>query len=220
MTTVSSRWIDLTFAINGVKMNVTGRENLWAERPAVFIFNHRNNFDAFIVARLVEHGLHRRGQEGDGEQPALGRARASSPTSRSSTAPTPRPRSRHSAPVEEAAKKGLSILIAPEGTRLDTTTRSGRSRRARSAWPWRPEIPLVPIVIRNAELVAARKGNSLHPGTVDVAVLPPISVDDWTLDDLDDRIEGVRAAVPRHPPELARVKGEPATADHLRVSPE
>ena len=43
------------------------------------------------------------------------------------------------------------------------------------------EIPIVPIVIRNAEVIAARKGNSLHPGTVDVAVLPPISVADWTL---------------------------------------
>jgi putative phosphoserine phosphatase/1-acylglycerol-3-phosphate O-acyltransferase len=50
----------------------------------------------------------------------------------------------------------------------------------------------VPIVIRNAELVAARDGAALNRGTVDIAVLPPISVADWSLDDLDERIEEVR----------------------------
>jgi putative phosphoserine phosphatase/1-acylglycerol-3-phosphate O-acyltransferase len=32
----------------------------------------------------------------------------------------------------------------------------------------------------------------MNPGTVDVAVFPPISVDDWTLDTLPDRIAKVR----------------------------
>ncbi|MBV8951999.1 MAG: hypothetical protein JOZ99_14065 [Actinobacteria bacterium] len=53
-------------------------------------------------------------------------------------------------------------------------------------------IPLVPVVIRNAELIASRNGASLHPGTVDVAVLPPIPIDGWTLDNLESRMEDVR----------------------------
>jgi putative phosphoserine phosphatase/1-acylglycerol-3-phosphate O-acyltransferase len=53
-------------------------------------------------------------------------------------------------------------------------------------------IPIVPIVIRNAEIVAARDSMTMNPGTVDVAVFPPISVRDWALDTLADRIEEVR----------------------------
>ena len=53
-------------------------------------------------------------------------------------------------------------------------------------------IPIVPIVIRNAEIVAARNSTTINPGTVDVAVFPPISVHDWTLDNLPDRIAAVR----------------------------
>lgn len=53
-------------------------------------------------------------------------------------------------------------------------------------------IPIVPIVIRNAELVAARNSTVINPGTVDVAVFPPISVQDWTLDTLPERIAEVR----------------------------
>jgi putative phosphoserine phosphatase/1-acylglycerol-3-phosphate O-acyltransferase len=53
-------------------------------------------------------------------------------------------------------------------------------------------IPIVPIVIRNSESVAGRNASTLNPGTVDVAILAPVSVADWTLDSLSERIEEVR----------------------------
>jgi len=53
-------------------------------------------------------------------------------------------------------------------------------------------VPIVPIVIRNAEAISARDSSTLHPGTVDIVVYPPISLDDWTLDDLPERIAEVR----------------------------
>jgi putative phosphoserine phosphatase/1-acylglycerol-3-phosphate O-acyltransferase len=53
-------------------------------------------------------------------------------------------------------------------------------------------VPIVPIVIRNAEVVSARDSSTLHPGTVDIVVYPPISLDDWTLDELPERIAEVR----------------------------
>ena len=46
--------------------------------------------------------------------------------------------------------------------------------------------------MRNAEVISARDSSTLHPGTVDVVVYPPLSVADWTLDDLTDRIAEVR----------------------------
>ena len=53
-------------------------------------------------------------------------------------------------------------------------------------------LPIVPIVIRNSEEVAGRNSYRLSPGKVDIAVLPPIDVSDWTHDDLPKRIEQVR----------------------------
>ena len=53
-------------------------------------------------------------------------------------------------------------------------------------------IPIVPIVIRNAEVIAARDSSTFNPGTVDVVVYPPIPVDDWTHDNLSERIAEVR----------------------------
>jgi 1-acyl-sn-glycerol-3-phosphate acyltransferase len=94
-------------------------------------------------------------------------------------------------PVEDAARKGLSILVAPEGTRMDTGTvgpfKKGGFRIAMASG-----LPVVPIVIRNSDEVAGRNSYRLNPGTVDIAVLPPIDVSDWTHDDLPKRIEQVR----------------------------
>jgi len=192
MPTVATTWINFTFALNGVKVNVTGRENLWKERPAVFIFNHRNNFDAFIVVSLVEQkftGVAKKEMANNPVTIWLGKLadvafvdRADSTSAVASLKG-----------VQDAAKKGLSILIAPEGSRLDTTDDVGPFKKGAFRMAMAAEIPIVPIVIRNAETIAHTKGNSLHPGTVDVTVLPPVSVADWTRDNLDERIEGVRS---------------------------
>src|SRR6202022_3904868 len=93
--------------------------------------------------------------------------------------------------AEEEGKKGVSLVMAPKGTRLDATSvgpfKKGAFRIAMTVG-----IPIVPIVIRNAEMVAARDSMTMNPGTVDVAVFPPISVKEWTLDTLPDRIAEVR----------------------------
>jgi putative phosphoserine phosphatase/1-acylglycerol-3-phosphate O-acyltransferase len=191
MSTVATRWVDLTFALSGVKVNVTGRDNLWKERPAVFIFNHRNNFDALIVVRLVERnftGVAKKEMAANPIAAVLGKLTDVAFIDRADSASAVAALK----PVQEAAKKGLSILIAPEGSRLDTTDDVGPFKKGAFRMAMTSGVPIVPIVIRNAETIAATKGNSLHPGTVDVAVLPPISVSDWTRENLDERIEEVR----------------------------
>ncbi|MBR9910841.1 MAG: HAD-IB family hydrolase [Gammaproteobacteria bacterium] len=186
----SPRWIERMFKINGVKLNVTGSDNLWAQRPAVFIFNHRNNYDAFMAARLIEKdftGVGKKELENHWLTGTIGKLadvafidRADSKASVEALKP-----------IEELARKGISICLAPEGNRVDTELvgdfKKGAFRMAMAAG-----IPVVPIVFRNAEMIAARDAAVMSPGTVDVTVLPPIAVTDWTLDNLSERIEGVR----------------------------
>jgi putative phosphoserine phosphatase/1-acylglycerol-3-phosphate O-acyltransferase len=49
-------------------------------------------------------------------------------------------------------------------------------------------------VIRNSDSIAGRNSTTINPGTVDVAVLPPVSTADWTVQDLRERIEEIRIA--------------------------
>jgi putative phosphoserine phosphatase / 1-acylglycerol-3-phosphate O-acyltransferase len=186
----TSTWSQLLLAASGVHLNVIGAENLTAERPAVFIFNHRNQADPVISGALVRDnwvGVGKKELASDPVMGTLGKLLDTAFIDRDDAAAAVE--TLHQ--VEERAEKGLSIVMAPEGTRLDTTSvgpfKKGAFRIAMTVG-----IPIVPIVIRNAESVAARDSMTMNPGTVDVAVFPPISVKDWTLDTLPDRIAEVR----------------------------
>ncbi|MDP7723736.1 HAD-IB family hydrolase/lysophospholipid acyltransferase family protein [Mycobacterium sp. TY814] len=186
----TSNFSSLLLATCGVHLNVIGEENLTAQRPAVFIFNHRNQVDPIISGALVKDNWVGVGKKELQRDPIMGTMGKlldgvfidrDDPDSAVEMLRT----------VEDRARNGLSIVIAPEGTRLDTTEvgpfKKGPFRIAMSVG-----IPIVPIVIRNAEIIASRNSTTLNPGTVDVAVFPPISVEDWTLDTLSDRIAEVR----------------------------
>ncbi len=186
----TSTFSQMLLATTGVNLNVIGKENLTAQRPAVFIFNHRNQVDPVIVGALVRDNWTGVGKKELAKDPIMGTiGRAMDAAFIDRDDPVSAVESLHQ--VEELARKGLSIVIAPEGTRVDTTEvgpfKKGPFRIAMAVG-----IPIVPIVIRNAELVAARNSTTINPGTVDVAVFPPISVRDWTVETLPERIADVR----------------------------
>ena len=53
-------------------------------------------------------------------------------------------------------------------------------------------MPIVPIVIRNSGEVYWRNSILVRPGSIQVAVLPPIDVSAWDFENLDPHIEQVR----------------------------
>ena len=114
-------------------------------------------------------------------------------------------------PFQAAARKGLSVLIAPEGARFDTKSVGPFKKRA-FLIAMATRLPIVPVVIRNSESVAGRNAATLNPGTVDIAVLPPVSVENWSLRDLGERIEQVRAAY------LATLAAWPAETPRARAT--
>jgi putative phosphoserine phosphatase / 1-acylglycerol-3-phosphate O-acyltransferase len=186
----TSTFSQLALAIPGVHLNVIGKENLTAQRPAVFIFNHRNQVDPVIAGALVRDnwvGVGKKELEKDPIMGTLGKLLDGVFVDRDN--PVAAVETMHT--VEDRARRGLSIVIAPEGTRVDTTEvgpfKKGPFRIAMAVG-----IPIVPIVIRNAEIVAARNSTVINPGTVDVAVFPPISVQDWTIETLPEHIAAVR----------------------------
>jgi putative phosphoserine phosphatase/1-acylglycerol-3-phosphate O-acyltransferase len=188
-------WPEAVLALNGVRLNVTGAENLTARRPAVFLFNHRNNFDVFIVAALVKDnwtGIAKKELETNPLVGPLGKLMDAAFIDRADTVSAVAAL----APIEEAARKGLSIIVAPEGTRLDTQS-VGPFKKGAFRIAMATGLPVVPIVIRNSESVAGRNSTTLSPGTVDVTVLPPVSTADWTVKDLPERVGEIRSAYVR-----------------------
>jgi putative phosphoserine phosphatase/1-acylglycerol-3-phosphate O-acyltransferase len=186
----TSNWSQLLLIASGVSTNVIGEENLTVQRPAVFIFNHRNNFDPFITGSLIKDNFTSVGKkelENDPLVGTIGRVLDAAFIDRED----PKAAVEGLRKIEELAKNGISVMIAPEGTRMDTVEvgpfKKGPFRIAMAAG-----IPVIPVVIRNAEVIASKDATAMNPGTVDVAVFPPIPTDDWTPENLTERIAAVR----------------------------
>ena len=185
-----SSWVERLFAITGVTLDVQGEEHLWSQRPAVFIYNHRNNFDPYVAIKLVRRDW---GSVAKKEiaGPLTGVMQWLTPNvafiDRSDSAKAVEGLK----PVTELLRSGVSVLVAPEGTR-STTGQLGTFKKGPFRMAMEADVPLVPIVIRNADRVATREAGIIRRGTIDVAVLPPVSVSDWTPEDLDERIAEVR----------------------------
>lgn len=180
----------LAMTLAGVRLRVTGEENLERARPAVFIFNHQSILDGLIVMKLLRHDVTGVGKQELASQPGVGQflkwaniALIDRRNTASAVAAL--------APVVDRLNSGLSIVIAPEGTRSPTPS-LGAFKKGAFHMAMQGGVPIVPIVIRNAGELLWRGAKVMRTGTVDVHVLDPISVADWTVAELDKRIGEVR----------------------------
>ncbi|MDH3959607.1 MAG: HAD-IB family hydrolase [Actinomycetota bacterium] len=181
---------DLGLATAGVRLRVVGEDNVWAARPAVFLFNHQSQLDAFVLGALLRKdftGVAKKSLERDPMFAPVGFLADVAYIDRTDSA-----KARQGLePAVDALRNGKSIAIAPEGTRAPTPRllpfKKGPFHMAMQAG-----VPIVPIVMRNCGEIMAAHSMAIHPGTVDVAVLPPIPTEDWTTEDLNEHVAEVR----------------------------
>ena len=197
-----SLFADTASALIGMKLNVTGEENLWARRPAVFIFNHQSKADVIIVAKLLRKDIAGVGkQEIKSETPILGKVleiggvvfidRANAGSAIEAMAPL----------VDAMRNEGRSVVLAPEGTRT-VSPKMAPFKKGAFHLAMQAGVPIVPIVIRNAGDVAPRGDFVFRPATVDIQVLPPVDTGEWSVDTVDEHVREVRNM-------FARALGQP-----------
>ena len=186
-----STYADLSNLITGVELQVRGEEQLWSHRPAVFIFNHQSGLDSLLMARLLRRDIVGVAQEELRHAPIVGQLLQIAGTvfvDRSDRAKAVA--SLGAATL--AAKQGLSIVMAPEGTR-SATRKLGPFKKGAFHMAMAAGIPIVPVVIKNALDALPRHATVVRPATIEVVVHEPISTKGWKKEDLDDRISEIHA---------------------------
>ena len=93
--------------------------------------------------------------------------------------------------VAKLRDEAISLVIAPEGTR-SATPRLGGFKKGAFHIAMQAEVPVVPIVIHNAGEVMWRGSQTLHGGTVNVPVLPPIDTSRWSPATIGEHVGEVR----------------------------
>lgn len=181
---------DSAFKVLGVNMEVVGEENLWAHRPCVFALNHQSKFDMFAMMYLVRRDFTGVAKAEARKVPGFGKFMELADVAfldRSNSTKAVNALK----PAVEKLKKGLSLCIAPEGTR-SWTPKLGKFKKGPFHLARQAGVPIVPVIFRNAGEIMGRNDQTMRSGLLQVAVLPPIDVSGWKVEEMDARIAEVR----------------------------
>ena len=184
-------WGEIGSALAGIDVNIRGENYLWEKRPAVFLFNHQSAIDVLIIAKLLRRDFTAIAKQEISNNPLVG------PVFRVADTVFVDRRNQQKAiealtPVVRTIKRdGLSVAIAPEGTR-SAGDRLGPFKKGPFHIAMQAGVPVVPIVIHNASDVLPKGGFFVRPSTVEVDVLPPIDTSDWQAENVDEYVDQVR----------------------------
>lgn len=183
-------WIRLAPKVAGLRLEVENAERLDATRPAVFLFNHQSSADILILCMLL-----RRDFTGVAKQ-ELRRHWVFGPAFAFAGAVFidrfDRPKAIAALqPAVDVVRGGISVGIAPEGTR-SRDGKLGPFKKGAFRLALAARVPLVPLVIHDSGRVLPKKAIAVRPATLRVEVLEPIATEGWRLEELDERIAEVR----------------------------
>ena len=197
-------WAGRLLAMAGVTVTVTGRENIPAGRPCVFVANHRSYYDIPLMLTCLD-GPHALVSKAEVEKIPLvrgwmkllhcvyvnrGDARASL---------------RALNQAAEEVKQGRSVSIFPEGTRYKGEEGGiGEFKGGAFRIATKTGAPVVPVAISHSRDVMENNHMLMHPAKVTVRILPAIQVaelDKETKKALPELVqEQIRLALPEHTP--------------------
>ncbi len=185
--------VRLALVLTGIRVRVTGRENLARERGAVYCANHESNVDAPVLFSVLDPRLHTLYKAEFARVPLLGQA-----IRYARCVPVYRDdRDKSIGWLNEAVPMlaaGTPFLFFPEGTRSAPGTllpfKKGGFIMAIQA-----QVPVVPVAMHGAYGAMKRGSAIINPVTISVRIGQPIETTGLTMVDRDVIVEKVRASI-------------------------
>ena len=187
---VAALWSRLICEWNGIRVEVSGTENILVDQPQIFIANHQGYYDIFTLAGYLTVQLRWVSKAVLFRVPFMGwamRAAGYIPVERNNR------KQSYQAFLNtlEAIKAGSSIVVFPEGTRsMDGSI--GVFKKGSQLLAQRAKVPMVPVTIVGTRDII-RKGSMLfHPGTVRIIISPCIALEEKDAKKGDEILQEIR----------------------------
>ena len=200
---VARLWGGVILRLSGIRVRVTDHARLDPSKPYVFASNHQNLLDILALSDALPYPFGFVAKEELARVPFLGFAIRNS----ASVFIDKRDPRRAVVSLREAGERirgGNSVLIFVEGTRSYSSDLQALKKGA-FAVAVEAGVPLVPVAVVNAYRLMHEKKRLVRPGTIDIVVGEPISLEGKTRRDIPALMEAVRGALQR---ELENVRSE------------
>jgi 1-acyl-sn-glycerol-3-phosphate acyltransferase len=174
----------------GARVHVSGLEHLDRDQAYVFIANHQSNLDPPLLFSYLGHNV---GAIAKVELSRIPIMKQGFPLAHV----VPIDRSNRERAVQSTRRgadellRGHSLMAFPEGTR-SVDGRVKEFKRGVFYMAIEAGVPIVPAVVNDTRLVMRKGEKRVVPGDVYLEVLPPVSAEGYTMDNVGELIERVR----------------------------
>ncbi|MDW3649160.1 MAG: lysophospholipid acyltransferase family protein [Bacteroidia bacterium] len=195
-----SYWIRFWTFVIGTEFILENEEKVDPQKSYVFVGNHVNMLDVAMVGSMLFHPWKPLTKKEIKDIPLLGWliGNISIVVDRRS----PQSRSNSLLDMVDHLKKGISILIFPEGSRNRKDIPLSKFYPGAFKTAIEAQAPILPLVIYNTRKLKPVNEFRLYPGKGYVRLLDPISTEGKTLEDLEDLMKEVHEIMERQILEL------------------
>jgi 1-acyl-sn-glycerol-3-phosphate acyltransferase len=185
----------------GASVHISGIERLDRDQAYVFIANHQSNLDPPLLFSYLGHNV---GAIAKIELSRIPIMKQGFPLAHV----VPIDRKNRERAVQSARRgadelrRGHSLMAFPEGTR-SVDGQVEEFKRGVFYMAIEAGVPIAPVAINDTRLIMRKGEKRVVPGDVYLEVLPPVSVEGYTLDNIGELIEHVHELI------VARVRTDP-----------
>ena len=186
----ASPWAKIILWVCGVRVKVTGLENIQTDRPAFYLTNHQSYFDIFALLANLPVDFKFIMKQELMRIPLLGiamrRARYVG-----IERDNPREAVKSMRKAAERVKEGSSLIIFPEGTR----SADGRLlpfKKGGFKLALKSGCDIVPVTIKDSHRIVTKGSLKINKGTVGLHFGKPISLKEYSSRDLKQLMDRVR----------------------------
>ncbi|MFC1479904.1 lysophospholipid acyltransferase family protein [Candidatus Omnitrophota bacterium] len=169
-------WAWSLMKIGGIRLEVTGQENLPKNETVVYMANHQSDLDWPIIFRVIPGQYLFLAKKELFDTPVFG-AYMKLQEYISIERTNIRKSFKTYQTVITLIKSGTSIVIFPEGTR-SFNDKLGKFKPSSFSILQETKVRVVPISIDGSTNIQRKGSKSINPGKVKIKILPPVSFDD------------------------------------------
>ena len=187
---VAALWSRLICRWNGIKVKITGAENILVGQPQIFIANHQGYYDIFALAGYLAVQLRWVSKSVLFRIPFMGWAMTAAgyiPVERNNR------KQSYQAFLNtlEAIKAGSSIVVFPEGTRSEDGN-IGVFKKGSQLLAQRAKVPMVPVTIIGTQDIIRKGSMLIHPKVVQIIISPCITLEGKDAKKGDEVLQEIR----------------------------